>query len=70
MAPFTKVAYSSDAFGVAEMYYLGSMLHRRALRQILEGWIAAGHCDAAEADRIVSLIGRDNARRIYPLPRD
>jgi predicted TIM-barrel fold metal-dependent hydrolase len=68
VAPFTKVLYSSDAFGLAEQYYLGSMLHRRALRQILDTWIADGHCNAAEADRVVSLIGRDNARRIYPLP--
>jgi predicted TIM-barrel fold metal-dependent hydrolase len=68
VVPFTKLLYSSDAFGVAEMYYLGSMLHRRALRQILDSWIAADHCNAAEADHIVQLIGRDNALRIYPLP--
>jgi predicted TIM-barrel fold metal-dependent hydrolase len=68
VVPFTKLLYSSDAFGIAEMYYLGSMLHRRALRQVLDAWIAADHCNAAEADRIVSLIGRENALRIYPLP--
>ena len=67
VAPFTKLLYSSDAFGLAEQYYLGSVLHRRALRQILDRWIADEQCNAAGADRIVSLVGRDNARRIYPL---
>jgi uncharacterized protein len=68
VSPFTKLLFSTDAFGVAEQYYLGSMLHRRALRAILDGWIADGHADAAEADRIAELIGRGNAKRIYPLP--
>jgi uncharacterized protein len=67
VSPFTKLLFSTDAFGVAEQYYLGSMLHRRALRGVLDGWIAGGHCDAAEADRIAELIGRGNAARIYPL---
>ncbi len=67
VSPFTKLLFSTDAFGVAEQYYLGSMLFRWALRGILDGWIADGHCDATEADRIAELIGRENARRIYPL---
>ncbi|MDP9341103.1 MAG: amidohydrolase family protein [Actinomycetota bacterium] len=67
VAPFTKLLFSTDAFAVAEQYYLGSMLFRRALGGILDGWIAAGECDANEADRIAELIGRGNAMRIYPL---
>ena len=67
VAPFTKLLFSTDAFAVAEQYYLGSMLFRRALQGIFDEWIAAGHCDAKEADRIAELIGRENARRIYPL---
>jgi predicted TIM-barrel fold metal-dependent hydrolase len=67
VAPFTKLLFSTDAFAVAEQYYLGSMLFRRALRSVFDAWISAGHCDASEADRIAELIGRENARRIYPL---
>jgi len=67
VSPFTKLLFSTDAFGVAEQYFLGSMLHSRALRVILDRWIADGHCDASEADRIAGLIGRQNAERIYPL---
>ena len=68
VAPFSKVLFSSDAFGVAEQYYLGAVLFRRALGQVLDGWIAAGQCDVATAERIAVSIGWDNARRIYPLP--
>lgn len=68
VAPFSKLLFSSDAFGVAELYHLGAMLHRRALREVLDEWIAADHCDAATAERITEAIGKGNALRIYPLP--
>jgi hypothetical protein len=67
LAPFTKQLYSSDAFGIAEFYYLGALLFRRALKAHLDRWIADGFCSAKDADRIVGLIGAANARRIYPL---
>jgi uncharacterized protein len=69
VAPFGKLLYSSDAFGVAEAYFLGAVLFRRALRGVLDGWIAADHCDAATARRIAEAIGRGNALRIYSLPQ-
>ncbi len=68
VAPFSKLLFSSDAFGLAEQYHLGAMLFRRALREILDGWIDADHCDAATARRIAEGIARGNALRIYPLP--
>jgi hypothetical protein len=43
------------------------MLFRRALREVLQGWIDADHCDAATATRIAESIARGNALRIYPL---
>jgi uncharacterized protein len=68
VAPFSKLLFSSDAFGLAEQYHLGAMLFRRALREVLDGWIEADHCDAATAERIAEGIARGNALRIYPLP--
>jgi hypothetical protein len=68
VAPFSKLLFSSDAFGLAEQYHLGAMLFRRALREVLDGWIEADHCDAATAARIAEGIARGNALRIYPLP--
>jgi len=67
LAPFTKQLYSSDAFGVAEFYYMQAWLFRRHLGRILDGWIADGQCNAREADRIVAMIATENVRRIYPL---
>jgi predicted TIM-barrel fold metal-dependent hydrolase len=65
VAPFAKVLYSSDAWGPAELHYLGALLWRRAMEQILDGtgW------PAAEALRVATLIGRDNALRVYGLDR-
>jgi predicted TIM-barrel fold metal-dependent hydrolase len=68
VAPFSKLLFSSDAFGLAEQYHLGAMLFRRALREVLDGWIGADHCDAVTAGRIAEGISRGNALRIYPLP--
>ncbi|MGZ5305187.1 MAG: amidohydrolase family protein [Actinomycetota bacterium] len=67
VAPFSKLLFSSDAFGVAELYHLGATLFRRALRENLDRWIAADHCDATTAERIAEAIGRGNSLRIYPL---
>jgi predicted TIM-barrel fold metal-dependent hydrolase len=67
IAPYTKLLYSSDAFGLAEFAYLSAILFRRHVDRILDGWVAAGDCTDAIADRIRGLIERDNARRIYPL---
>jgi hypothetical protein len=68
VAPFSKILFSSDAFGLAEQYHLGAMLFRRALGEVLDGWIEADHCDAVTAERIAEGIARGNALRIYPLP--
>jgi predicted TIM-barrel fold metal-dependent hydrolase len=69
LAPFTKQLYSSDAFALAELHYLGALLFRRSLAAILEDWVRRDECSAAEADGIGELLGRANARRIYPLDR-
>jgi hypothetical protein len=68
VAPFSKLLFSSDAFGVAEQYHLGALLFRRALRENLDAWIAEDQCDTATAERIAEAIGRGNALRIYSLP--
>ncbi|MDP6474395.1 MAG: amidohydrolase family protein [Alphaproteobacteria bacterium] len=67
LAPFTKQLYSSDAFGLAELYYLGALRFRTSLARALGRWIDEDEMAAGEAARIVDLIGRSNARRIYPL---
>ncbi len=67
LVPFTKQLYSSDAFGLSELYYLGAMRFRTSVARALGRWIDDDELPAAEAKRIIDLIGRTNARRIYPL---
>lgn len=69
LAPFTKHLYSSDAFGVAELYLLGAVMFRRGMAQVLGGWVRDEACSREEAVRIAMLAGRENALRIYPMER-
>jgi predicted TIM-barrel fold metal-dependent hydrolase len=67
MGKFSKLLYSSDAFGLSELYYLGALLFRRALKNCLDRWLAEDFCSLADAEEIVRLVASENARRIYPL---
>ncbi|MEM9048478.1 MAG: amidohydrolase family protein [Pseudomonadota bacterium] len=65
MAPFSKLLYSSDAFGLAELHHLGRLQFETALRTILDRWVAGGSATRADADHIAGLIAFGNAERIY-----
>jgi uncharacterized protein len=60
LAPYGKFLFSSDAFGLPELYYLGASLFRRSLAGFLD--------DIPDAERIARLICAQNARRVYGLP--
>jgi predicted TIM-barrel fold metal-dependent hydrolase len=68
LAPFAKVLYSSDAYGLPELHYLGALQWRRATAQVLGGWVEAGEWTEAEAIRVAAMIGAGNAARVYRLP--
>jgi uncharacterized protein len=68
LAPFHKVLYSSDAFGLAELHYLGAAGFRRDLARVTGAFVADGAWTAADAGRVSHLIGAQNARRVYRLP--
>ena len=65
LAPWHKVLYSSDAFGLAELYHLGVVTYRRALVSVL-GPLAAMGFDRDELGRLAALVTSGNARRVYP----
>ena len=67
LVPFGKMLYSSDAFGLPELYYLGATMFRRALAAVLDTLVAEGEALPADAARITALIGSKNARRVYRL---
>ena len=65
VAPFDKVLFSTDAFGLAELYLCGALLWRRGLAQVMDDWLARDWLSAADAERFVTMIAHDNARRAY-----
>ncbi len=68
LAPFGKVLFSSDAYGLPELYHLGAVLFRRALDEVAAAGLAGGTWTEPDAARVAGLVGSDNARRVYGLP--
>jgi uncharacterized protein len=68
LAPFGKVLYSSDAYGLPELYLVGAAQFRHGMGRLLDGWLADGALRPADAWRLATMVGADNARRVYGLP--
>jgi predicted TIM-barrel fold metal-dependent hydrolase len=69
LAPFGKFLFSSDAFGLPELYHLGSLLFRQGLSDFLRSGLDDGAWTEEDAGRIARLAGGENARRVYRLER-
>ena len=67
VAPFSKQLYSSDAWGPAELHHLGARLWRRGIAAVTSAWVEDGDWSAADAQRVIDMIGAGNARRVYGL---
>ncbi|WP_328442961.1 amidohydrolase family protein [Amycolatopsis sp. NBC_00438] len=67
IAPFGKVLFSTDAFGLAELYHLGTALFRRGLSDFVRAALAADAMSEVDAVRLCALVGHENAKRIYRL---
>ena len=65
MAPFSKVLFSSDAFGLPELYFGGAFLWRRGVGRILDEWVAEDGLGRQDAERYLRMMAGDNARRAY-----
>ena len=61
LAPFHKLLYSSDAYGLAELYLLAAVSFRESLGVVLDELGVGG----ADRERIAEMIGSGNARRVY-----
>jgi predicted TIM-barrel fold metal-dependent hydrolase len=68
LVPLRKFLFSSDAFGLPELYYLGTLLFRHALSGFLQARLDAGDMSDADAERVTGLIAAGNAARAYRLP--
>ncbi len=67
-APFHKLLYSSDAFGLAELHLLGAVSFREALAEVLDPLLSREKRPEADVARVASMITAGNARRVYNLP--
>jgi uncharacterized protein len=59
--------YSSDAFGLPELHYLGAAGFRRDLDRVTGAFVADGAWSAPDAARVGHLVSEANARRVYRL---
>ena len=69
LAPFGKFLYSSDAFGLPELYYLGAALFRSALSVFLRTGLHEDLYTERAAIRLTRMLCADNAKRAYRLGR-
>jgi uncharacterized protein len=67
LTPFHKMLYSSDAFGLPELHYLGAAGFRRDIATVTRSFVADGAWSEADAARVIGLIGWQNAARVYRL---
>jgi hypothetical protein len=67
LAPFGKFLYSSDAFGLPELYYLGAALFRSALSGFLRAGLGEDLFTERVAARVARMLCADNAKRAYQL---
>jgi predicted TIM-barrel fold metal-dependent hydrolase len=67
LVPFGKLLFSSDAYGLAELYVLGALLFRSAMTTVLGELVVASDLGESDAVYVAGLVARDNARRVYAL---
>jgi uncharacterized protein len=67
LAPFGKFLYSSDAFGLPELYYLGAALFRRALSELFRTGLDEDLYTERTVARLTRMVCADNAKRAYRL---
>lgn len=67
VAPYGKQLFSSDAFGLPELFLTGALQWRRTLAEVLESWRADDIISEADALRYVDWMAHDNAAHVYGL---
>jgi predicted TIM-barrel fold metal-dependent hydrolase len=65
LAPFGKVMYSSDAYGLAELFLVGAAQFRHSLGRVLGGFVDDGAMHVEDARAVAEAIGSGNATRLY-----
>lgn len=68
MAPFHKLLFSSDAWGLPELVYLGARLWRDTTAEVLSDYVHAHGWPVEEATRVAEMIAWRNAADLYGVP--
>ena len=67
LAPFGKLLFSTDGYGLPELFLVGAAQFRHSFGRLLDGWVAGGAMPAGDACRVAEMVGAGNARRLYNL---
>ena len=67
LAPFGKLLFSTDAYGLPELYLVGAAQFRRALDQLVARWLDEDAMSPVDANRLAEQICAGNAIRVYQL---
>jgi predicted TIM-barrel fold metal-dependent hydrolase len=65
LAPFGKLLFSTDAYGLPELYRVAAAQFRVALSTVVDGWLADDALSTVDGERIVAGICAENARTVY-----
>lgn len=65
LTPFDKALFSSDAWGLSELYFLGAHLFRRGLLGVINNWIGADEWSTEQGERVIRKICGENANLAY-----
>ena len=66
LVPFAKLLFSTDAYGLAELYHLGALLFRRGLvGRVDRSGRRRRDDDRRRRTDLGALVARENARRVY-----
>ncbi|WP_354642802.1 amidohydrolase family protein [Kitasatospora camelliae] len=67
LAPYGKVLFSTDAYGLPELYLTGAAQYRHGLAALLDDWRRDGALTGTDAERITAQVSGTNATRLYRL---
>jgi uncharacterized protein len=67
LAPFGKLLFSTDGYGLPELYLVGAAQFRHSFGRLLAGWVADGAMPGDDVVRVAEMVGARNARRLYGL---
>lgn len=67
VAPFSRILYASDAYGIPEHYAVSAALWRTGMNRLLDTWVSDGFTTPTDANRIAAAVGQLNAHTLYKL---